>query len=301
VLGVSASNCSLSVGGSDVYIKPGDTLKVVSSAVGLTAGGLSISTGQLAGFSSALTTLPGTASAHTYALTTTNPVSIVNLAAGTYKFNWSVKGLTLLGITIPLSLTSKALSAGAALNYAGTIHVTNSAPKCGVSVQVPGPSVSLSVTGLPPITVGVPPINVTVPVTVPTPNTAPSTSGGPKAGGGPGLNYTPPPPTVPEEVVPKGHGGVYLGSGQGFFGGALPDVAAPAPAALPAVAKTAHKSTAATAKANAVAVKKAAKTVELAANKTPSAQVPVVLAIIAVFALIVVTGTYARLYLLRRS
>jgi hypothetical protein len=41
--------------------------------------------------------------------------------------------------------------------------------------------------------------------------------------------------------------------------------------------------------------------VDLASNKAPGAQVPVVLAIIAIIALALVAGSYARLYLLRRE
>jgi hypothetical protein len=45
----------------------------------------------------------------------------------------------------------------------------------------------------------------------------------------------------------------------------------------------------------------APKQVELAANPAPSAQMPVLLAIVAIIALSLVTATYARLYLLRRN
>ena len=41
--------------------------------------------------------------------------------------------------------------------------------------------------------------------------------------------------------------------------------------------------------------------VDLAANKAPAAQMPVILAIIAIIALSLVTATYARLFLLRRN
>jgi hypothetical protein len=43
------------------------------------------------------------------------------------------------------------------------------------------------------------------------------------------------------------------------------------------------------------------KRVDLASNKAPAAQVPAVLAILAIIALALVGGTYARLYLLRRN
>ncbi|HEV7206488.1 MAG TPA: hypothetical protein VGN18_17920, partial [Jatrophihabitans sp.] len=44
------------------------------------------------------------------------------------------------------------------------------------------------------------------------------------------------------------------------------------------------------------------KTIDLAsADKSPSGQLPVILAILAIIALAMVAGTYARLYLIRRS
>jgi hypothetical protein len=52
------------------------------------------------------------------------------------------------------------------------------------------------------------------------------------------------------------------------------------------------------AKANA---KTTTETLDLASNKAPAAQLPVLLAIIAIIALTLVTATYARLYLLRRN
>jgi len=43
------------------------------------------------------------------------------------------------------------------------------------------------------------------------------------------------------------------------------------------------------------------KRIDLASNKAPAAQLPVLLAIIAIIALSLVTATYARLFLLRRN
>jgi hypothetical protein len=48
-------------------------------------------------------------------------------------------------------------------------------------------------------------------------------------------------------------------------------------------------------------VKKVIKSVGLTSNKPPAAQLPVLLAIIAIIALSLVTATYARLYMLRRD
>jgi hypothetical protein len=132
-------------------------------------------------------------------------------------------------------------------------------------------------------------------------STPPSSSKGGTSGGKSGTGYTPPPPSVPEEVVPQGHGGTFLGSGSGFFGGALPDVSSIGsvnPAALaPVQSEPLPSLKGVTPAAN---TKKPAHTTELASNSPTAAQVPVLLAIIAIIALAVVTATYARLYLLRR-
>src|SRR3954454_433559 len=63
VTGVSTSNCPVSVGGSDVYVKPGQNLVVKSSAVGLTAGGVPVDLSKVASFGGALTIDPGKSSA----------------------------------------------------------------------------------------------------------------------------------------------------------------------------------------------------------------------------------------------
>lgn len=299
VTGVSTSNCTVSTGGADVYIKPGDTLNVKSSLVGVTALGLPVNIANVVSIDGDLTIDPGTNHARVLPISG-KAKNITGLSSGNHTFTWRADKVTLLGtIPVPLHLDAKVAAAGAALNYQGTIHVTDSAAKCGIAVQVPGVSASVSVTGLPPIKVSLPPVNVNVPVDPgqiikpPTKTTTPKPGKSTTGGSG----YTPPPPTVPEEVVPQGNGG-YLGGGGGYFGGALPDVSnlnvgssvlAPVnPVPDVKIAKPA-KSTA-----------KKAKTPELAANKAPSAQMPVVLAIIAIIALAMVTATYARLYLLRR-
>jgi hypothetical protein len=300
VTGVSTSNCTVSTGGADVYIKPGDTLNVKSSLVGVTALGAAVNIAKVASIDGDLTIDPGTNHAQVLPISGTAR-NINGLTAGNHVFTWRADQVTLLGIKVPLKLDTKLAAAGASLNYQGTIHVTTSAPKCGIAVQVPGPSVSVSVTGLPPIKVSLPPVNVNVPVDPgqvikpPTKTTTPPPGSGSSGGG---LHYTPPPPTVPDEVVPKGSGG-FLGGGGGYFGGALPDVSSidVGPSVL-APAKTVPNVK--VVKAGPSDVKKA-KNPELAANKAPSAQMPVVLAIIAIIALAMVTATYARLYLLRRQ
>jgi hypothetical protein len=302
VTGVSTSNCSVSTGGADVYIEPGATLNAKSNLVGITVLSLGLGLGDLKGV---LTVDPGTAAKHVYNLGTKDTTPIPDLPSGNHPFTWQATG----PLGIQLNLDAKLAAAGAALDYRGTIHVTTAAPNCGVAVQVPGPSISVSVTKLPPIQVSLPPVNVSVPVdpgkilsqlpSLPLPTKKPTTPATT-----PAFSYTPPPPTVPEQVVPTGHGGVYPGnSGGGYFGGSLPGVATTTtPTRGAAATTTAAPAPSASSSAPAdPAAAKQAKDAQLAAAKAPSAQLPVVLAILAVIALAVVTATYARLYLLRRT
>jgi len=307
VTGVSTSNCSLSTGGSDVYIKPGDELDIQTSVVGMTILGLPLSTSQIAGLVGTMVIDPGKASQHVIPLSATKTTKIEYLTAGNHVYTWTATKVSVLGLTLPLSLDLGFAKAGAALSYQGTMHVTTAAAKCGVAVQLPGPTVSASITGLPPINLSLPPININLPVDpgtilsqIPKPGgpiTPPSTGG--NSGGSNG--YIPPPVSIPEEVVPKGDGG-YLGNGAGFFGGALPDLTVPdvAPANL-APAKAVNAAPAKPAKnVNNAHKAPAKKAVEYATNQKPSAQMPVILAIIAIIALTVVTAQYARLYLMRK-
>src|SRR4051812_20978522 len=109
VTGVSTSNCPVSVGGSDVYVKPGQNLVVKSSLVGLTAGGVPLDLSKVASFVGGLTiTRPGT--------DLTVPISdnnqtIGDLSNGDHAFTWKVTGVKLLGglggvlPAVPLGLT----------------------------------------------------------------------------------------------------------------------------------------------------------------------------------------------------
>ncbi|MGN6606476.1 MAG: hypothetical protein ACTHMS_05620 [Jatrophihabitans sp.] len=303
VTGVSTSNCSVSTGGADVYIKPGAELDAKVSAVGITLLGLPIATSGLALFDGTLTIDPKSQHPIVEKLDDSSVAKINGLSSGNHSFTFEGSVTPVNALLTNLS-TLKLLGAGAALDYAGTIHVTNDAPNCGVAVQVPGPSVSVSVTGLPPIQVSVPPVNVSVPVdpgqvlsNLPLPGKTPAPG---KTTTPSKFTYTPPAPSVPEQVVPSGTNIVLPGTtGGGYFGGST---AAGAPVGQ---ATTPTTSTAPSASASAKPVDKAdiakAKHQDLASAKAPSAQLPVVLAILAVIALAVVTATYARLYLLRRS
>lgn len=224
---------------------------------------------------------------------------------GTYSFTWSAVAISPLCI-LPTNLGSLAgnqlKTLGVALNasnqWTGQIVVANDPPAGGISVQLPQVSVAPSVPVLGQLpTIGVPAIKVpTIPVSVPkllpsksVPSATPTTT--------PVGTYTPPAPTIPEQVM----GGIGRGS-SGGFGGVLPDsggltqigagltslpTTSQPTAAQPAPAPSEQPST--------------HRQVQLAANNPPAAQLPVLLAIIAIIALSLVTATYARLYLLRRN
>src|SRR3954447_25350967 len=309
VTGVSTSNCPVSIGGSDVYVKPGQSLLVKSSVVGLTAGGLPVDLSQVASFGGALTIDPGKSSARKLDISDKNQ-TVRGLATGNHPFTWQVSSVKLLTlISLPLHLSTSAAKAGGELEYSGTIHVTAAAARCGISVQVPGARVSASVTHLPTVRVTLPGVKApTVPVTGPPLPSLPhlpvgSTSGKatrpaahPHSAGG---NELP----VPARVVPHGDGNAAYGN---VGGGYLPGV-------LPATSKNAGGSAdLLPVSANGAATPSAAdleqtstgkhKTIDLAATKANSTgQFSVILAIVAVIALSVVAATYARLYLLRRE
>jgi hypothetical protein len=228
---------------------------------------------------------------------------------GTYPFTWSVQYVlpNLLGCTknnqTDLNLLKQAgIAINAANQWTGQIVVATNPPPPGISIQLPGVKVapSLPIVGQLP-TLSVPNINVpTIPVNVPsliptlpgggTTSTSGGTGGGTSAsGGGPGVECVPC-SVVPHPGLGGGFGGpgldagnvTQLGSGLQGAGGL---------AGVPSVTATfsPRPSTSTT------------KRLDLAANKAPAAQVPVLLAIIAIIALSLVTATYARLYLLRRN
>jgi hypothetical protein len=316
VTGVLDHNCPVSVGGTEVWIKPGDTINFDSSAVGINVkavdGLFTGVIGQVAGLNVSGQIDAGTTHAQSFSVAggkTTKFTNAKNLSAGTHKLTWTATSLAvlpLLGGILPIlgtltnvPLSSSALGAGASLKWAGVIHVTDDAPQCKLSVGTPEAGVKVG-----PVQVTVPPLKVDVPV--PNLPTLPGGgngggSNGPGGGGGggssaPGGHYDPPPVTVPEQVMgnvggnvggvsPNGGGSTQLGTG-------LPDRSSAANGNNDQESsdKTPGKS-------------KTTKVVGTAytANKAPAAQLPVLLAVIAIIALSLVTATYARLYLLRRN
>jgi hypothetical protein len=206
---------------------------------------------------------------------------------------------------VPLNGNDVNLPAGGQLSWDGSI-VASKNTDCGIAIQTPKGKVSAS-----DHTVTLPGVNVSVPNPVPsilsklpTPPGLPTGGssgaagghGGKKSGGGGTVKYTPPPTTVPEKVMPRavhyGGGGGYAPPAAGSGGGG--GVAAPAP--QPSVTSTVAAPTTSPA-----AKVKPAKTVDLAQHdQLGGAQLPVLLAILAILALSGVTAMYARLYLLRR-
>ena len=306
-------------GGSVVGIHPGDSVTFSASAIP-TAGFPSALSPILSPIAATLTSLaPYQVSADFSHLPAgaTNTVlkgsatkTFTFPQAGTYSFTWQAQQVTLLGV-VPIALPGNQLAAaGIKLNaqnqYVGQIVVADNPPSGGISLQLPGVSVapSLPVVGQLP-TVGVP--NVTAPtLPVGVPKIAPGSSGSTSSGGSSsgGVNYTPPGLSIPEQVVPKGDGalaGPDLNADPNLALGGFGD---PLPAAASQRGSTAHASGSGSAEPAAVPAGHSVRErpVEIASSpQTPSGQMPVILAIVAIIALSLVTATYARLYLLRRN
>lgn len=296
--GVTGSNCDTGTGGTALYLPPGADLDAKTSLAGVKLLGLDLTilTGAVAGLNGTLT-IDGTS----HQITTGKVADISGLSKGdhSYVFTADTVGTT-LGANLPLSLSSTAIAAGLKLTWKGVIHVTKDAAKCGVSVSLPGVGASASVTGLPPVHVSLPPVNGPT-VSVPGLPGLPGGGNGQHSSGGhqhhasppPGLHYTPPPETVPQRVVPHPH------RGAGGVGIALPPLA-PAPSVGGVAPVSARSSDAANSAAPVPATTRPAKTVDVAAKKElGGAQLPVLLAILAIVSLSIVTALYARRYLLR--
>jgi hypothetical protein len=327
--GVATSSNVL--GGSKIEVRPGDTVDFHASA--LPTAGLSSVPGLGSVLQDALSPLlgqyqvvvttasdfPGGAQTVTLGGPTSgscagkSDLAVPFPAKGTYNFTWSVQYAlpTLLGCTKSgMSGTdlNQLKAAGVAINasnhWTGQIVVTDNPGGGGISIQPPvlGASPSVPVLGQLPST------SITLPgvPTVSVPNLPSLPIGGgtsnPPGGGTstpPGGSYTPPPTTVPQKVVPSGSTGQLITGGGGTGGfGALPDsgTLTPLSGSGPSVIGQAPSSTAAPIKDAGLK-----RSVSFAANKAPTALLPVMLAVVAIIALAIVTATYARLYLLRRN
>jgi hypothetical protein len=309
--GVRDSNCDVSTGGTTVYVKPGGTVTFKAELAGLSVklplvGYVDISSSKITSFRDKLIIDGDKKHAHYIAKGKTFVWK--NVSSGTHSLAWSADAVYVGALKIPLNLDVVHLPAGGHLDWVGSLKSTNST-KCGISIEVPGGGVSVG-----PIHVSVPPITTipTIPVTVPNLPGGGGGGGGTSPGGhhpggghssspgsGGGTNVSSRPTTIPELVVPNaGSGGDSAFGGGGLGGvGALPDNGDIGPISPGAVTSTASAPPGS-------APSSAAKPVDLATDSTDNglggAQLPVLLAIVAIIALSLVTATYARMYLLRR-
>jgi hypothetical protein len=232
---------------------------------------------------------------------------------GTFAFTWKVQYVVpaLLGCSkngvsdANLNLLGKAgVKINASNSWVGKIIVANNPPPGGISIQLPGVSVapSLPVVGQLP-TIGVPGVSLpTIKVSVPKlkpslpgggKSTSPAPGGTTSSGGQADL-------PVPAGVVPQGNGGGVLGGTNpgSFDPGTLPNVSGQVSNLSPLVPIGSRTSGAAPDKQNSTGKNK---TIDLASGRAASSQLPVILAILAIIALALVAGTYARLFLRRQA
>jgi hypothetical protein len=210
--------------------------------------------------------------------------------AGTYTFTWTIRYLLpgLLGGCTATSLNNADLNLlkgiGVAVNLAnqwsGQVVVAASPPPAGLSLQLPqlGLNPSIPIVGNV-VKVTVPGIGVpTVPVTLPTvPSGGPSTGDCGTCTGEPssGSSSTAPAPDTNRLIL----------LGEGLHEPSITNEVTPSPT---------PSSTSATAK-NPTPGR------NLAENRPPAAQMPLVLGVIALVVLTLVTAAYARLVLMRRN
>jgi hypothetical protein len=228
------------------------------------------------------------------------PVTFAN--AGSYDFSWTVRYVLpgLLGGCKASSINNADLNllrkAGVALNVAnqwlGQIVVATNPPPAGISLQLPGLTLAPSAGLLGQLpTIGLPQVNLpTLPVDVSSlVGALPSLGGGGSSStGNPGTGNC-----VPCQVVPSpSRYGYHSEDANGVtqLAAGLSE-----PSLGPGQQQTV------TATATAPNVRTTTKRLDFAANKAPAAQVPVLLAVIAMIALGLVTATYARLFLIRRG
>jgi hypothetical protein len=309
------------IGGSVVGVHPGDSVDLTAAPAGLSTQGLnnlgiplgdvlgSIA-GNLVGYQ-VVVHLPATFPGGKRDVTLgpcggRSDLRVGFSNPGTYDFTWSaysVTALPLLGCRInPLTLDGRQLSqAGIALDagnrWVGKIVVATNPPAGGIAVQLPAVSVAPSLGPVQLPSVGRPGANLpTVAPTTVSPG-LPSSTGRPASFGNSansgGTNGTPSGGTSEASVVPDrccdevrahnpdaGPDAVLL-NGLGGGTGAVPHEPGVGSGATPVPTRGGEPA-------------------DLAA-RTPPAEVPVLLAILAIIALSVVTATYARLYLIRRQ
>ena len=223
--------------------------------------------------------------------------------AGTYNFTWSAYSVNLLCLLPgnPITLDGNAAKdAGIALNasnqWMGQVVAATDPPAGGISIQLPAVSASPEVgpVQLPPV--GEPGATLPTITTGAGSGSSPTPAAGePSGGSGTRIDYQQRGQSVQDRVVPHGYGGdgralavnqaligdLANGTGAGQNGAGGQALAGNAASGSPATT--------------------AGQPINLAANKAPAGQMPVLLSILAIIALSLVTATYARLYLLRRN
>jgi hypothetical protein len=304
--GVVDSNCPISTGGTTVYVAPGGSIDFKAALAGISVNvttllgipiTVALNTSTVAAFSDTLIMDGDTA--HPQTVTGTQDYKLSGIS-GNHTFTWTAASVQLLpsvagGVTVQLNANNVSLPVGAKLSWNGAIS-TSKTNTCGISAQLPGVQASAG-----PIHVSIPPValpSVTVPA-LPSlggllPGSTPTAgSTGGTATSGNGLGYNDPGQQVPAAVVPKGGGNGLFGEGSNGSGGSGSSGggANGKNAALTGSGVTASGSPSL---AN-------GKTVDLSAKKTSAAQIPVVLAVLAILALSLVSAAYARMYLLRRT
>ena len=327
-------------GGSEVGIYPGGTVKFTSSPVptaGLDALGLNGLVDTLNGVLGSVANLqikvtfganfPGGAKTVTLGSSASCDGAVTSTSftfpkVGTYSFVWSAQKVSLLsGVlgavtqkcqtdTLNLNADGNQLQkAGVALNaknqYVGNVVVATTPPSTGIGIQIPSVGASPSVSGLP----GLPSIGISgTTVNVPVPsvgNIIPGLSGSSSAkpstahSASPSYGYSRMPAPIAASVIPDGYGCCVVaqdGSGVSAQNASANGVAGGGSGVVPS--GSAHASGAA---ADGSTGSSSNGPVDLAAGRTSSAGLPVVLAILAVVALSLVTVMYTRLFLTRRS
>jgi hypothetical protein len=316
VTGVLDSNCPVSAGGTEIWIKPGDEIDFTSALAGVdvgralagqpAGGGLGgvvggvvgglLTPSQVAGLDVRATLDPGTAQARpvhvTGGRTTTYPSGRQPpLAAGDHSIRWTATGLALapsLGLpAIPLS--AAALRSGASLTWSGVIHVSDSAARCRLGAGVPriGVHAGPVQATLPPVGIGVGDPSKAVPGSGP--RSSPGSGPAPVPGGYSTIDGDR--TAGPTVAAPTATGGATGGGGHrsGLLGRRDGSGIGPgldrngSGGARPGSADP------------------AAPAALTARQSGPADELSLVLVVIAVLALAGVTAGYARLYLLRRD
>ncbi|MEO6885176.1 MAG: hypothetical protein ABI232_02665 [Jatrophihabitantaceae bacterium] len=303
--GVTTSNCpSLSTGGADIWVTPGGELDFKTSLASVNLLSIPISTALIAGLDGELVIDPTAKVPTKIAVQTTKVEKLATLGTGDHAYTFTATAVNVGGL-LPIPLNAGSVRTGLSLVWKGTIHVTTDAAKCGISVSTPAVGIQLPgmapIVILPQITVPTIAVPNLVPTGLPLPGVTKSTTSASKAPATGAPAYAGMPVTIPDLVVPKGDGPA-VGGGIGIlpaFGAELPAFGGSG-VPQPLTGSTSTPSALPITTAGAAQPAAQSQSVELASSPSSTAQMPVLLAIIAVIALSLVTATYAKLYIARK-